>query len=137
MLPGRVARRNRRACRDIRRAADAVTAATTYREVMADHDMSRREARQRASWGIGIALGMGVGVAMGSALDNMGMGIAIGIAIGIAFALAFGASGRRKPGDGSADETADGPETDGPQDAATDGDAFDDDADPDGPGSVR
>ena len=77
--------------------------------------MSPHEARQRANWGIGIALGMGVGVAMGAALQNMGVGIALGIAIGVAFALAFGrtatagGSGADVMGDGVAEDTADAP----------------------------
>ncbi len=59
-------------------------------DTMADDRMSGNEARQRMSWGVGIALGMGVGVAMGSALGNMGVGICLGIAIGVGFAVAFG-----------------------------------------------
>jgi hypothetical protein len=73
---------------------------------MADDRMSGNEARQRISWGVGIALGMGVGVAMGSALDNMGVGICIGIAIGVAFAVAFGMPRKRPATD--VEETEDG-----------------------------
>jgi hypothetical protein len=73
---------------------------------MADDGMSPHEARQRATWGIGIALGMGVGVALGSALDNMGVGIALGIAIGVAFAVAFGRTGRGESGGADADDDA-------------------------------
>ena len=72
--------------------------------VMADDGMSGDEARQRMSWGVGIALGMGVGVAMGVALGNIGMGIGIGLAIGIAFSAAFGAATDSKPKD--SDDTA-------------------------------
>jgi hypothetical protein len=74
---------------------------------MADDGMSPHEARQRATWGIGIALGMGVGVALGSALDNMGLGIALGIAIGVAFAVAFGRTRRGRPGDTDAGHDTD------------------------------
>jgi len=93
---------------------------------MADNDMSSSEARQRLSWGVGIAIGMGVGVAMGSALDNMALGIAFGIAIGVVFAIAIRASGRRKP---PSDDAAAGPEGNG-------GPAPDN-PDPEGPDSVR
>lgn len=88
---------------------------------MADNDMSGSEARQRLSWGAGIAIGMGVGVAMGSALDNMALGIAFGIAIGVVFAIAIGSVGRRKPRKddgpggvrpGDDDSGSDGPDVD-------------------------
>lgn len=94
MLPGRVA--------NVHPPKDAAAPAVSYGGGMAD-EMSGHEARQRLSWGAGIAIGMGVGVAMGSALDNMGLGIAIGIAIGVVFAIVIGSAGRkRKPGAGDA-----------------------------------
>ncbi|MGO1850030.1 MAG: hypothetical protein ACTIKQ_07890 [Microbacterium sp.] len=81
---------------------------------MADNDMSRGEARQRLSWGAGIAIGMGIGVAMGSVFENMAIGIAIGVAVGVLFAIVFGAAGRRKPRQGQGDPDADEPGPDGP-----------------------
>ena len=75
-------------------------------EGMADDGMSPHEARQRMSWGIGIALGMGVGVALGSALNNMGLGIALGIAIGVGSAVAFG---RTRRGDSGETDAGDEP----------------------------
>ncbi|WP_460802051.1 hypothetical protein [Microbacterium sp. GXF6406] len=79
---------------------------------MADHDMSSSEARQRATWGIGIALGMVVGVAMGSALDNMGVGIAIGIAVGLVVAIGIMQIGRRRH-PGAPEDAPDAPSADG------------------------
>lgn len=100
---------------------------------MADNDMSRGEARQRLSWGAGIAIGMGIGVAMGSVFENMAIGIAIGVAVGVLFAVVFGATGRRKPRGGVTDV---GPEPDNP-DASGQGDPDTDEPGPDGPPSVR
>ncbi|GAB3632680.1 hypothetical protein GCM10027421_20330 [Microbacterium shaanxiense] len=62
---------------------------------MPDERMSGHEARQRMTWGAGIAIGMGVGVALGAALDDMGRGITLGIAIGVAFAVVMAMVGRR------------------------------------------
>ena len=105
-LPAVADPRNPGVSRRVRRAGDARGKGTAYRGDMADDGMSPHEARQRATWGIGIALGMGVGVALGSALDNMGLGIALGIAIGVAFAAAFGRT-RRESGDTDAGHDTD------------------------------
>lgn len=78
---------------------------------MGDERMSGHEARQRMSWGAGIAIGMATGVALGSALGNMGAGIAIGIAVGVVLVLAFGAAGRRRS---AGDDPGRSGETDGP-----------------------
>lgn len=109
---GQVSRRNLSladSAGGVRRAGDAHRSGAAYRGGMADDGMSPHEARQRATWGIGIALGMGVGVALGSALDNMGLGIALGVAIGAGFAVTFGRTGGPKPDDADAgDDTTDG-----------------------------
>lgn len=77
--------------------------------------MSGHEARQRISWGVGIALGMGVGVALGVAMDNVAVGAVLGVVVGVVVAFFMGGWGTRRPKDGGGAAGA------GPDDAVPDG----------------